>query len=190
MKTFKKLLMKIIVFLMIIILVGIVRVQPLQEEDMDVVLTNDEEEFYIDEGLKEEFYYLPEDIQKQLIVNNWRILYTYDLKMDGESWAGITDYDEKIIYIDKEYSEKGLTLYHEVAHVLDYYNHYSDKEDFKEMKKKTVNYYRKNYFKVMYDDYKYFCNDDSEYFAELFALYMMNMVQNKNVQNYYCMFVK
>ena len=188
MKIFKKLLIRIITIILLILLSIVVCNK--QEEGMDVILTNDDEKFYIDEELSEEFYYLPEDIQKQLIDNGWKIIYTDNVEMDGESLAGITYYERNVIYIDKEYSEKGLTLYHEIAHVLDYYNHYSDKEDFKEMKKKTINYYRKNYFKVMYDDYKYFCNDDSEYFAELFALYMMNMVQNKNVQNYYCRFIK
>lgn len=145
----------------------------------------------IDEKLLQAFDFLPDTVKTIFEENGWsaKVITNEEMtNLTGEDgWAGVTVYSQKTVYINDEDKDVWTTFFHEIGHVIDYENGYSDTEEFKKIKESEFEYYKKHHFEEMYDNPDYF-KDNKEFFAELFALWMINKGYTNKIQDYYSKF--
>lgn len=152
----------------------------------DISLSNEEINSF-EENLNK----LPNDIKDYVLYNYEIHIVNKDIatilkenyNTNIKTAAGYTDYNQKIIYVNKKYPK---TLIHEIGHVYSKKNNSLDSSD------EWVNIYKLEKYKFI-DKTQYatiyMTNDSVEFFAETFALYILspNQLKEKSeiVYNYY-----
>lgn len=146
------------------------------------------EEYITDEQILktyEAFNSLPFKMKKEFFNTGWIIILKRMIS-EQKRTVGLCDSFNKTIYVSGTAKLMDETLLHEFGHFLDHKEKYISKSDkFKEIYEKEKYYARMIYGKK--DNYKYVVSVSSEYFADMFKMYLIQPDRLKyNVPKTYC----
>ena len=135
----------------------------------------------IDEQIKmsdEAFKSLPQRLQSQFLKERWKIRISNE-KLIKDSTYGLCSSFDRRIFIRSSSPELLKTIWHEFGHYLDCKEYFtSHKRVFKMIFEREKFLIRKLYDND--EEFNYAISNSEEYFAEIFALYMINSEALKN----------
>lgn len=124
------------------------------------------------ESVKDAFLMLPIKLQRRFINDRWKIRISHE-EIEGNSIYGLcSSFNKKIIIRSSAPDIKKTTL-HEFGHYLDYKENFASNKNYFEKvcfseKMRLVNFYK------LEKEFYYAISSKEEYFAEIFAFYIIN----------------